>query len=305
MPENKYKNKVGVLRGGTDKFYEDSLQDGGEVITNLSKYLGSNWKVFDILIDKKGVWHFAGLPIKPTELAHKVDVIWNTSSSEFSQILKNLGIPYFGLKSFSESLCNSKQMLKEHMEKIGVNMPRHLILSPYKCDIDGPRERYSIKKAKEVFEKFGAPWTIQSLTTNSNMAIHVANTFPELVDAIEDGVSQGVGLLVEECIKGREAQVHILPGFRGENIYTFPVGNFRKDEKEKIDLLSRKILNHVGSQYYLKTNFKLDNKGKIYFIGLELMPSLKTESHFYSSCESVGVKQHQIVEHILKRVLDL
>ena len=47
------------------------------------------------------------------------------------------------------SLENSKEMLKEHMERIGVDMPKHIVLPVYQQDFDGPRERYAIKKAKE------------------------------------------------------------------------------------------------------------------------------------------------------------
>ena len=49
------------------------------------------------------------------------------------------------------------------MKSVGVQMPRSMVLPVYQKDFDGPRERYAIKKAKEVHEKFGAPWMVKSL----------------------------------------------------------------------------------------------------------------------------------------------
>jgi D-alanine-D-alanine ligase-like ATP-grasp enzyme len=298
--------RVGILRGGKGKHYASSLKKGGEIISHIFENLAHKYKIVDILIDGEGGWHLNGMPIKPADLIHKVDVVWNMSHPSESIILNNFSIPNIGSSSFSMAMENSKEMLGEHMSKIGVQMPRSIILPVYQADFDGPRERYAIKKAKEVHEKFPAPWIVKSFTPDSNMGIHLAKTFGELAEAIEDGAKHEKSILVEEFISGKVASVHSVPAFRGEDLYTFPIlntfGNFSPTEKEKLASLSKDLHQHINAKHYLKSDFILTPRGKIYLLGIESAPDLKPGSHFSQACESIGAKMHQVVEHILEQV---
>lgn len=311
--------RVGILRGGTGKHYASSLKEGGEIISHIFENLQDNFKVVDILIDKDYIWHVNGIPVNLGDLINKVDVVWNTTHSSFSNILDSLSIPNISVSTFSSVLSGSREMLRKHMQGIGVDMPRSIVLPFYQEDFDGPRDKYAVKKAKEVFEKFGAPWIVKSFTPDSNMAIHLAKTFNELVAGIEDGVEHEKSILVEEFIGGKVASLHSVRDFRGQGIYIFPIGNmfddlselsskqgefyrvsFSSTEKEKLANLVKDLYNHIGAKHYLKSNFVLNPRGKIYLTHIELAPDLRTGSHFSQVCESVGVKMHHIVEHILE-----
>lgn len=298
------KKRIGILRGGAGKHYASSLKRGGEIISFLSEKLADKYKPFDILVDKNHIWHFNGVPVIPSDLSNKVDMIWNTSHPSLSHILNSLSIPNIGSSSFAFTLENSKEMLREHMEKIGVEMPRSIVLPVYQKDFDGPRERYAIKKAKEIFEKFPSPWTVRSFTPDENMGIHLAKTFPELVNAIEDGVQSGKSILVEEFITGKVASVHSVPRFRGEDVYVFPLGNtfgnFSLGEKEKLFSLAKNLHKHIDARYYLKSDFVLNSQGKVYLLQIESMPDPKPDSHFSQVVDSVGAKMHHVIEHILE-----
>src|SRR3989344_2105473 len=165
--------KVGILRGGSVDSYESSLFNGGEVISYILENLGDKYTPVDILIDREGLWHLGGLPIAPADLAHRVDVVWNLSDPRLNNILESFSIRTVGAPPFSSFVGGSREMLREHMKKIGINLPRHIILPQYQRDIDGPRNRYAIKKAKEVFEKFGAPWVVKSFPEDPTMGVHV------------------------------------------------------------------------------------------------------------------------------------
>jgi D-alanine-D-alanine ligase-like ATP-grasp enzyme len=307
MQDNQTKKikRVGILRGGAGKHYASSLKKGGDIISSITDNLGNKYQVFDILVDKDHIWHFKGMPVTPSDLGNKVDVIWNTSHPSFSNILDSLYIPNIGSSSFSFALENSKEMLREHMKNINIEMPRSIILPVYQPDFDGPRDRYAIKKAKEVFEKFSSPWIVKSFTEDSNMAIHLAKTFPELVNAIEDGAKHEKSILVEEFIAGKVASVHTMPKYRGEDIYTFPLGNsfgnFSAGEKEILSHVAKDLHKHIGAKHYLKSDFVLNSRGRVYLLQIESIPDLKQDSHFSQVCESVGAKVHHVVEHILEQ----
>ncbi len=310
-----YKKRVGIIRGGIGKHYASSLEKGGDIISHIFENLSDKYKPVDVLIDKDGVWHVSGIPIMPADLAHRVDVVWNTAHPNASLVLENFSIPNVGLSLFSHALENSKEMLREHMKGIGVSMSRAVILPVYQKDFDGPRERYSIKKAKEVFEKFGSPWIVKlaslsrsgSFTPESSMGVHLAKTFNELVAAIEDGVSHQTSILVEEFISGKVASVHSLSHFRNEETYIFPpvnvFGQLSSLEKEKLSMLAEDLHSHIGAKHYLKSNFVLNKRGKIYLLDFESTPNLKPFSHFTQACDSVGAKVEHVVEHILERAL--
>ena len=268
--------KVGILRGGMGHHYKSSLEKGGDVILHMHKNLSDKYKTVDILIDEKGIWHMNGIPILPADLMHKIDVVWNTAHPGVSVILKNLSIPHIGGSSFPHALENSRDMLRKHMAQIGVSMPRSIFLP---------------KSAREVLEKFPAPWKVGN---------KLVRTFPELTELIENNKN----ILVEEFIAGRVLSMHSILGFRGEGIYIFPpgniFGNFTPLEKEKLISLAKDLHYHLGAKHYLKLNFILNKRGKFYLLDFETTPNLKSFSHFSQACESAGAKMHQVVEHMLE-----
>ena len=164
-----------------------------------------------------------------------MDIVWNTSSPSFSNIIESLSIPHIESGFF---LGTSKDLLREHMKGIGVSMPRVV----------------SSKSAKEVFEKLSPPWRVDD---------KLVHTFPELVEAIKNSPN----VLVEEFITGKVASTHSIPNFRGEDIYIFPVintfGELSRSEKEKLDTLARDLHAHLGAKHYLKSIFLLNKRGKV------------------------------------------
>ena len=119
--EVKSKKRVGILRGGTGKYYASSLKKGGEIILHISENLADKYKVFDILVDKDYIWHLNGVPVNPGDLISKVDVVWNTSHPSFSNILESLSIPNIGIGFFSsifrEQQRNVQRACKQNRHK--------------------------------------------------------------------------------------------------------------------------------------------------------------------------------------------
>jgi D-alanine-D-alanine ligase-like ATP-grasp enzyme len=302
MPEAT-KKIVGIIRGGRGKNYETSLIRGGDIIAFLNENLPHKYKPVDILIDKEGVWHVNGLPVLPADLKHKVNIVWNTAHPEHALDLDNLAIPNVGESMFSSAITNSKEMLREHMKKIGVKMPRTIILPQYQEDFDGPKEEYSSKKAREIHSKFSAPWIVRSLNPDKTMGIHVAKTFPELIGSIEDGVNHNQSLVVEEFVDGIATSIHSVPDFRGTDIYIFPPKNLAGEKKEKLMGLVRDLHHHLNVKHYLKSDFIIHPRMGTYLTNVEFSPNLAPGSHFHDSCESVGAKAHHVLEHLLERAL--
>lgn len=301
----KNKKRIGILRGGDGDDYEFSLRAGGDIIHNINKHLAKKFNVVDILVDQGGVWHAMGLPIKPAELINKVDVVWSVAHPRFSTIVENFSIPVIGADAFSSTISGNRALLEKHMkDNLGISMPRHFILPLFQEDFDGSKEKYVNKKAREIFEKFSPPWIVRFLPEDRTIGVYVVKTMDKLENVIKEGVERKKSILIEELIYGKVAPVHSVVGFRGEDIYTFPIeNNFTFAEKEKLSDVTKSLHGHFKNHSYLKSNFILTPRGKIYLTGIIFTPNIKPNSHFSKACESVGAQTHNIVEHILERVL--
>ncbi|MBY0376688.1 hypothetical protein K2P96_01815 [Patescibacteria group bacterium] len=132
------------------------------------------------------------------------------------------------------------------------------------------------------------------------MGIHLAKTFGDLSQAIEDGVNQGNSILVEEFIYGKPSAVHSLANFRNEDVYVLPPQNFTSTEKEQIISTAKNLFNHVGATHYLKADFIFHPTRGLVLTDIYFLPDIQTGSHFHQACEYVGANMDQIIEHLLK-----
>ena len=296
------KKKIGIVRGGTGEHYEKSLQKGGDLISYILENLYPKWTPVDVFIDQDGVWHVSGLPTLPSNLVNKVDIVWNTVPG-VSSTLDNIGIPKIETEAFHQLLEEERDRLRDHMETLNITMPRSVILSSYIAGSDGGIQEYATKKAQEVFGKFAPPWIVRSVSGKVSMGVHVAKTFPELVNAIIDGVEHRGNILVEELIPGKPASLHTLKEFRGQDIYHLPLPrSFTEAEKRIITNFGEELFKSLGPKHYMKTDFVLSPTMGVSLLGISFTPDWRDSSHFADSCAQVGAKPVHVFENFLKRV---
>ena len=293
------KKRVGILRGGNKEHYENSIKKGGEIILHIYENLSDKWKPVDVLVDGNGIWHVDGIPIMPAELVNKVDLVWNTTHPNFSVILKSFDIPNIGIDAFPFLLSQNRSILQEHMNGIGIKMPRHFVIPAYQADFDGSLDKFILKKAREVHEKFSPPWVIKSLTNEIDIVTHVANTYPELINAIEDITTHGKSILIEELIVGKDVSMYSVKGFRGEEIYNLPPvlykggniiapWNFTNTEREKLNEISKVVFNHLNISDYLNSYFVIHPRRGIFLRSIDFHPDVKQDSHFNQAALYIG-----------------
>src|SRR6185436_14653347 len=106
-----HKIRVGVLRGGPSPEYKVSLETGRSVLENLPE---EHYTPVDIFISRDGVWHEAGLPVRPEKILKKVDVVWNAlhgaygEDGEVQKLLDQLGTLYTGSGALSSAMGMNK-----------------------------------------------------------------------------------------------------------------------------------------------------------------------------------------------------
>lgn len=301
MYPNNSKIKIGIIRGGMDN-YENSITEGADIISHINKNFSDKYQTLDIFCNREGIIHINGLPVNLDRLAHIVDIVWNTNPSMVNQ-LDNFSIKHISLTPFSNAVSSNRSMLEEHMKRVGVKMPRHLVIPAYQIDFDGDINKFAFRKAKEVFEKFGSPWIVHTFGMDSNTGIHIAKTFEQLVNAILDIVQSGKSILVEEFITGRVVSLHTVPKFRNQELYVIHNNNLNTVEKENLINIAKNLHTNINANYYLKSSFVINKRGAVYLVNIDLKPNFKEYFNLDMSCQDRGINTVHILEHIIEQAL--
>jgi D-alanine-D-alanine ligase len=326
--------KVGVIRGGISGEYEVSLASGAQVLSHLrSDIMKDKYSAVDIFIDRDGIWHINGIPTTINKVVHRVDVIINALHGDYGedgkvqQELEQWNIPYTGSGPFASAIGYNKFLTKQEFLKLGINTPKHILFPAYQDDLDGPKEKYPERKAREVWERLPPPWIVKPLTGGSSMGVHACKTFQDLVDAFEEGMNEKVSVLVEEFIQGKEATVGIINNFRGKNVYSLPPieiripktstffdnnvkyngksqeicpGNFTEEEKSELERLAALIHTGLDLSHYSRSDFIIHPKRGIFALEVNTLPGLTGESLMPKALNAVGSSLPEFIEHIIK-----
>ncbi len=131
-------------------------------------------------------------------------------------------------------------------------------------------------------------------------------------------------ILVEEYIKGTEATVGVIEGFRGEKLYALPAveirpktaffdfaakyegksdeivpANFPMNVKMELSDMARKVHNAVGLRHYSRSDFIIHPKRGIYVLEVNTLPGLTGESLVPKSLRAVGSDTHELIDHLI------
>lgn len=313
--------KVGVIRGGISSEYDMSLATGGHILSALRhERLQDKYQAIDMLVDKDGVLHINGVPVKTDDIHNRVDVVFNTLHGEFGgdgklqQVLGQWQIPYTGSGVFPSALSSNKKLTKYKLQSIGLKTPLYIIFPSYNSEYDGDEAGYPTRKAQEVWRKMPAPWMVKPLIGGSSMGIHVCKTFEDLVRVFERAARNGVSVIVEELISGREASVSVVENFRNQDLYALPLvenrnninicpAKFSHYEKSELERLAKLVHKEFGLDHYSKINFMIHPNKGMYIFGVETSPFLHDDSHTHHSLQAVGSSIIEFVDHIIKLAL--
>ncbi|MEK7586229.1 MAG: ATP-grasp domain-containing protein [Patescibacteria group bacterium] len=331
--------RVGVIRGGPSSEYEVSLNTGANVLSHLrGDVLREKYKPVDILIDKDATWHVNGKPITLEHVSNNVDVIFNALHGEFGedgkvqQMLNQWKIPYTGSGAFASALGYNKAMAKDRFKNLGIKTPESVIITKDSYDVsDKSPEDLAKEQARYVWSKIPPSWVVKPISSGSSVGVKVCKTFPELEDALLSCIIDGVDILVEEMIEGKEATVGVVEGFRGQKTYTLPPieirvpkhktffdydakysgiseeicpGNFTNDEKEELARLASLIHTGLNLDHYSRSDFIVHPRRGIYALEVNTLPGLTDASLTPKALYAVGATMPEFISHLLTLALN-
>lgn len=315
--------RIAVLRGGPSSEYDVSLNTGANVLRALSL----KYRTKDVLISKDGQWYMDGLQVMPEVVCRTVDVIFNAMHGEFGEdgqvqrILDKFRVPYTGSEAWPSSVAMNKALTKSYFKKHGIKTPNGLLVHK--------GEDYT-EMASYIFHKLSPLWFVKPNTGGSSVGASLCRNMPELINGLKEAFKYSDAVVVEECIKGREATCGVIDNFRNTKNYAlFPIeiikpkeraffdyqckydgttqeicpGNFSIKEKQEIQNTAIKIHKALGLRHYSRSDFIVTPRA-IYALEVNTLPGLTSESLFPKAMAAVGCNYLGFLEHLIELALD-
>jgi D-alanine--D-alanine ligase len=313
------KYKVAVLRGGPSSEYEISLKTGKSVVENLR----NRHQVLDVVIDMHGDWYHNGILVSPAQVLSNVDVVFNAMHGEYGedgkvqQILEQINVPFTGPKALSAMQTIRKDHARKVFDDLGLKTPIAAIVE----------KTYDIEKvAYEVFRKMPMPLILKPLDKGSSLGVTIVKDFRSFVDALSALFVHTDKVLVEEYIKGKEATVGVIEGFRDQELYPlFPTeivlpegkdifdydakmnsqiknvcpGCFSKQENEMLQRAAIAAHRGLGLRHYSRSDFIVHPKRCVFILETNALPALGESALICKSLDACGAKFDDFLDHVL------
>ncbi len=323
----KNKIRVAVLRGGPSSEYEVSLKTGAGVLANLDeKYQG-----IDVLIDKQGIWHIDGLHVTPEKIMLRADVVFLALHGEYGEdgtvqkFLETHNIPFTGSRALASAIGMNKVLTKKIMKQYGIPTPHSRTLRKGEMNIQ--------EVAGDLFRTFLQPSVIKPATAGSSVGVSIVHSLHEIEEALEKAFAVSDTVLVEECIKGKEATCGVLEHFRDQELYALPPveilpkehqkffdfeskysdengakeicpGNFSRKETEEMERLSKALHKAVGCRHYSRTDFMVHPKRGVFCLEINTLPGLTPNSLLPKEMVAVGSSYSALLDHLITLALE-
>jgi len=313
--------RVAVLRGGPSTEYEVSMVTGQGVLSALNE-LGYYTK--NVTIDRQGEWLVDGFVKTPEQVLADIDVVFLALHGSFGEdgvvqrLLDRFKIPYTGSGPYASKIALNKYLTKEHLKDSGILMPKHLKLV---------RDQVSdvTNTVQSIRQLFGPKYVVKPLAGGSSIDTVLVENSGQLGSAVQTIIDKYPEILVEECITGKEATVGVLENFRDCQYYVLPEieivppakarffsadvkytgeteeivpGRFSKEEKRALAAASKLIHKTLGLTQYSRSDFIVTPDG-IYFLEVNTLPGLTSESLFPKSMQAVGSTYNELIDHLV------
>jgi len=296
--------RIGVLRGGPSHQYNASLKTGANVLRHLSE----THRPVDIFISKDEKWHINGIERSPERILKNIDVVFNAlhnisgEENNIQTLLDSHGVSHTGSDKVASAMAMNRWITKERARLIGIKTPVSVLVR---------RSDSLVTKAKEAFDSLPHPLVIKPAHGGSDVAWYKADSFDELLTALENILFFSDSAVVEEYISGKFASCGVTNNFRSKESYAFPPvefvspdearcpGNFTDKEKKEIERVAELIHNKLGLKNYSSSDFVVSPRRGVYLLEVNTIPQLHDKSFLPKSLEAVGVEVKEFIHHLL------
>jgi D-alanine-D-alanine ligase len=317
--------RVAVLRGGPSEEYSVSMQTGMNVLHAL-RQLG--YQAHDVVITRRGEWLDQGIVRQPEHIIGAVDLVFIALHGAFGEdgtlqrFLDMHSVPYTGSGKLTSKTAFNKILTKDLLQSVGVMMPKHYRVT----QSDVARLPLIVE---QLHEELGRELFIKPITGGSSVGADYAGTPEKLQSVLEVLLKHHEAVMVEQFIRGKEATVAVLDNYRRVPHYVLPVieivppasdpfftyenkyngataeicpGRFSYHEKAQMEEIARRVHQLLNCRHYSRSDFIIKD-GAIYFLEVNTLPGLTSESLFPKAAEAVGLSYASLIDHLVTLAL--
>ncbi len=225
-----------------------------------------------------------------------------------------LGIPYTGSGYLGAAMAMDKTITKEMVRPVGVTTPDWASYTDATMDdID------RILAATKV------PCVVKVPTGGSTIGVYIIKKEEELRPALENCLTFGGDILVEQFVEGREytnavlmdkalPNVEILPkvgGYDYSNKYSAGAteeicpGRCSEDIAKRMGEMAVKVHKTLGLSTYSRSDFIVDKDDNIYFLEVNTLPGMTPTSLLPQEAAAVGISYEDLCELVVQDALKM
>lgn len=314
--------QIAVLRGGPSEEYQVSMSTGSEILSAL-KRLG--YKAKDITITKQGEWLDGGRVRQPETILESVDLVFIAlhgsygEDGEVQKILQRLNIPFTGSRAFSSAVAFNKTLTKKSLHGLGILMPDWR-------EVTNDKDFDLTEAIADIKSSFGPEYIVKPVSSGSSFGVSMVRAGEDLGAILKKTLEKHERVLVEEFIRGREGTCATLENFRNDDIYVFPSieiipprdslffdttvkyngqtmeicpARFSYGERVKLAEVTALVHQTLDLAQYSRSDFIINNQG-VYFLEVNTLPGLTTESLYPKAAAAVGLTYDQLIVHLVE-----
>lgn len=219
-----------------------------------------------------------------------------------------LGIPYTGSGHLGSGMAMNKAVTKQVMESAGIpTLPwRELV--------------YREKDIPRLVGELPLPAAVKSINGGSSLGMALPDTREELEVALREMLGHGGHIIVEQKIKGRDLTVGVLgdrylPAVEiiaqsggyfdyaakyqaGRSLEVCPA-SITPEQQEFAGGLALKLHRALGLRAYSRSDFILDEKGRVWCLEINTLPGMTPGSLLPKEAAAVGLSYPELCQRIL------
>ena len=308
--------------GGPSSEHDISLLTGRNVLKGLVE---AGHYAHPVYIAESGNWFLGtrrGVAFDPVDVCGRFDVMFNATHGQYGedgrlqQVFENCHVPFTGSGVAASALAMNKIISREIFMQAGLHVPRAI---PIRADGFDPK-----KQMQEIHWMSAPPWVVKPASRGSSIGVSIAQTFPQLEEAISHAFSYDKNILVEEYIQGREITSGVLENFGGERHYALhpleiiPPDGQLSYYQAKYDgstkevpapfygemlrqIRSTAVTAHtiLGCRHYSHTDMIIRGT-KIYDLELNTLPGRTSESLFPRAASWAKLEFPNLLDHLVQ-----
>ncbi len=298
---------IAVLRGGK-KDFRQSLSDGAEVLSSLSKI---GYQPLDVLIDKSGEWTVHGKPTDAHHIfsrTHTVIDTTHTRGEDYQKLAKRMGVPL--LFSRDNEMVIDREDIYRILRQQGIRTPDTAVIRA--------KQPLQDNTLRDIWSKYHTPLMVRPIVRTEDESSKLIKNFSDLENTVNDYRARGIDIHLLTYRKVPTSSVAILPNFRDERLYmpvwveTFSsIGSIPSGESpmraymhapdwriNQVKEFASKVYDALGLSTHACIDIIHQNDNYV-VVNVEAFPSLRKDGRFAQSLATTGADIGQYVHSII------